>query len=126
MNKMKIVVAVAFATIASAALAAGPGGGGTQPGGNQPGGGGSSANWTFDTFLASSTTASGLIIREGVVMGFDNPTSVTVASTVTEIAEGALAGCTTLTSINLSSTSITEIPESAFSYNLECRLVSRL
>ena len=119
MNKMYIVVAVAFATLASAALAAGPGGGtppgggGTQPGGTQPGGG-SSATWTFDTFLASSTTTSGLIIREGVVIGFDSPTSVTVASTVTEIAEGALAGCTTLTSINLSSTSITEIPESAF------------
>ena len=119
MNKMYIVVAVAFATLASAALAAGPGGGGTppgggtQPGGNQPGGG-SSATWTFDTFLASSTTTSGLIIREGVVIGFDNPTSVTVASTVSDIAEGALAGCTTLTSINLASTSITEIPGSAF------------
>lgn len=120
MCKINLIVAVAFATVASTVLAAGPGGGGTppgggtQPGGNQPGGGGSSATWTFDTFLASSTTTSGLIIREGVVIGFDNPTSVTVASTVTEIAEGALAGCTTLTSINLSSTSITEIPESAF------------
>ena len=119
MNKMNLICAAALATLASAAIAAGPGGGGTppgggtQPGGNQPGGG-SSATWTFDTFLASSTTTSGLIIREGVVIGFDNPTSVTVASTVTEIAEGALAGCTTLTSINLSSTSITEIPESAF------------
>lgn len=120
MNKMNLVVAVAFATLASAVLAAGPGGGGTppgggtQPGGNQPGGGGSSATFTFDSFLASSATASGLIIREGVIIGYDNPTSVTVASTVTDIAEGALAGCTTLTSINLSSTSITEIPESAF------------
>ena len=119
MNKMNLICAAALATLASAAIAAGPGGGGTppgggtQPGGNQPGGG-SSATWTFDTFLASSTTTSGLIIREGVVIGFDNPTSVTVASTVTEIADGALAGCTTLTSINLSSTSITEIPESAF------------
>ena len=119
MNKMNLFVAVAFVTLASAALAAGPGGGGTppgggtQPGGNQPGGG-SSATWTFDTFLASSTTTSGLIIREGVVIGFDNPTSVTVASTVSDIAEGALAGCTTLTSINLASTSITEIPGSAF------------
>lgn len=118
MNKMNLFVAVAFAAVASTVHAAGPGGnqpggGGNQPGGNQPGGG-SSATFTFDSFLASSTTTSGLIIREGVVIGFDSPTSVTVASTVTEIAEGALAGCTTLTSINLSSTSITEIPESAF------------
>ena len=118
MNKMNLFVAVAFAAVASTVHAAGPGGnqpggGGNQPGGNQPGGG-SSATFTFDSFLASSTTTSGLIIREGVVIGFDNPTSVTVASTVSDIAEGALAGCTTLTSINLSSTSITEIPESAF------------
>ena len=119
MNKMNLICTVAFATIASAVVIAGPGGGnqpgggGNQPGGNQPGGG-SSTTWTFDTFLASSTTTSGLIIREGIIIGYDSPTSATVASTVTDIAEGALAGCTTLTSINLSATSITEIPESAF------------
>ena len=118
MNKMNLICAAALATLASAAIAAGPGGnqpggGGNQPGGNQPGGG-SSATFTFDSFLASSTTTSGLIIREGIVIGFDSPTSVTVASTVSDIAEGALAGCTTLTSINLASTSITEIPGSAF------------
>ena len=118
MNKMNLFVAVAFAAVASTVHAAGPGGnqpggGGNQPGGNQPGGG-SSATFTFDSFLASSTTTSGLIIREGIVIGFDSPTSVTVASTVSDIAEGALAGCTTLTSINLASTSITEIPGSAF------------
>ena len=118
MNKMNLICAAALATLASAAIAAGPGGnqpggGGNQPGGNQPGGG-SSATFTFDSFLASSTTTSGLIIREGLVIGFDSPTSVTVASTVSDIAEGALAGCTTLTSINLASTAITEIPGSAF------------
>ena len=118
MNKMNLFVAVAFAAVASTVHAADPGGnqpggGGNQPGGNQPGGG-SSATFTFDSFLASSTTTSGLIIREGIVIGFDSPTSVTVASTVSDIAEGALAGCTTLTSINLASTSITEIPGSAF------------
>ena len=119
MNKMNLICTVAFVTIASAVVIAGPGGGnqpgggGNQPGGNQPGGG-SSATWTFDTFLASSTTTSGLIIREGVITGYASPTSVTVASTVEDIAEGALAGCTTLTSIDLSATSITQIPESAF------------
>lgn len=120
MNKMNLICAVAFATLASASVVAGPGGGGTppggggnQPGGNQPGGG-ASATWTFDTFLASATTTSGLIIREGIIIGYDSPTSATVASTVTDIAEGALAGCTTLTSIDLSAASITEIPESAF------------
>lgn len=100
------------------ALLAGPGGqpgGGTQPGGNQPGGGGASATWTFDSFLASSATTSGIIVREGVVTGYESPTSVTLSSSVTEIAAGALAGCTTLTSIDLSAcSSLTEIPDSAF------------
>ena len=107
MNKMNLFVAVAFAAVASTVHAAGPGGnqpggGGNQPGGNQPGGG-SSATFTFDSFLASSTTTSGLIIREGIVIGFDSPTSVTVASTVSDIAEGALAGCTPRTTTSICS-----------------------
>ena len=120
--KTKIITAFAVSFIASLALAAGPGGGGTppggggnQPGGNQPGGGGSSATFTFDTFLASSTETSGLIIREGTITGYASPTAVTVASSVTDIADGALAGCATLTSIDLSATSITSIPADAFS-----------
>ncbi len=120
--KKRIIVSFTCAMFACMSLAAGPGGGGTSPGGggmtpggggNQPGGG-SSATFTFDTFLASSTATSGLIIREGVIIGYASPASVTVASTVTDIAEGALAGCTTLASIDLSATSITEIPDSAF------------
>ena len=108
-----------LATVASlSALAASPGGqpgGGTQPGGNQPGGGGASATWTFDSFLASSATTNGIIVREGIVTGYESPTSVTLSSSVTDIAAGALAGCTTLTSINLSAcSSLTEIPDSAF------------
>ncbi len=111
-----------FAALASAAalsVLAGPPsgggpGGGSQPGGNQPGSGGSSATWTFDSFIVSSTTTSGLIVREGVITGFASPTDVTAASSVTSIEEGALAGCTTLTSIDLSSTSITEIPSECF------------
>jgi len=122
---MKKCIMFSFVYYISAciALAAGPGGGGmppggggNQPGGNQPGpGGGSSATWTFDTFLASSTTTSGLIIREGTVIGYASPTSPTVASSVTDIAAGALAGCTTLTSIDLSATSVISIPANAFS-----------
>ncbi len=101
------------------ALLAGPGGqppgGGTQPGGNQPGGGGASATWTFDSFLASSATTSGIIVREGVVTGYESPTDAALSSSVTDIAAGALAGCTTLKSIDLSAcSSLTEIPDSAF------------
>ncbi len=120
MNKINLIFATAFAMAACTAAAAGPGGwnqpggGGNQPGGNQPGGGGSSATWTFDTFLASSTTASGLIIRESTITGFASPAAATAASSVTQIAAGALAGCTTITSIDLSATSIAEIPDSAF------------
>ena len=114
--KKRIIVSFACALFVCMSLAAGPGGGGGMTpggGGNQPGGG-SSATFTFDTFLASSTATSGLIIREGVIIGYARPASVAVASAVTDIAEGALAGCTTLTSIDLSATTITEIPESAF------------
>lgn len=118
--KAKTVATLASSLIALASLAGGPGGGGTppggggdQPGGNQPGGG-SSATFTFDTFLASSAATSGLIIREGVITGFASPTAVTVASTVADMAAGALAGCATLTAIDLSSTSITSIPDDAF------------
>lgn len=117
---------MAVATLSFAALAAGPGGGGmqpggpggggSQPGGNQPSGpGGSSATFTFDTFLAASETTYGLIIREGVITGHASPTSATAPSTVTAIADGAFAGCTTLTVIDLSATSITSIPANAFS-----------
>jgi hypothetical protein len=126
---MNLISAVAFSLLAFASFAAGPGGGGmppggggNQPGGNQPGGG-SSGTWTFDTFLASSTTTSGLIIREGIIIGYASPTSPSVASSVTDIVEGALAGCTTLTSIDLSATSITSIPANAFS---GCTVLSKV
>ncbi len=119
MNKYtnKAIIAAIVAALSTCALAGPPSGGpggGSQPGGNQPGSGGSSATWTFDTFIVSSTTTSGIIIRDGVITGFESPTAVTVDSSVTSIEEGALAGCTTLTSIDLSSTSITEIPSDAF------------
>jgi hypothetical protein len=119
--KNHMITSIAVAMLAAAALAEGPGGGmppgggGNQPGGNQPGGGGSSATFTFDTFLASSDVSSGIIVREGVLTGHSSPTSATVPSSVTKIAEGALAGCTTLTLIDLSETSITAIPNDAFS-----------
>ena len=117
MNRNFIGILVSIASLS--AIAAGPGGqppgGGTQPGGNQPGGGGASAIWTFDSFLASSATTGGIIVREGVITGYESPTSVTLSSSVTDIAAGALAGSTTLTSIDLSAcSSLTEIPDSAF------------
>ena len=73
MKTTNVISSFAASLMSIAVFAAGPGGGGTppggggnQPGGNQPGGG-SSGTWTFDTFLASSTTTSGLIIREGAI-----------------------------------------------------------
>lgn len=84
---MKNIILATVVIIASSVtvLAAGPGGGGTQPGGggNQPGGGGnqpggnqpsgpggSSATFTFDTFLEAATTNSnGTITRAGRLDG---------------------------------------------------------
>ena len=107
----------------SIALAAGPGGGtppggGNQPGGNQPSGpGGSSATFTFDTFLEAATTNSnGTITRAGVWTGYTSAiASPSVASSVSRLAPGVCSGCTTLTSVDLSAcASLTEIPDSAF------------
>ena len=119
---------IALATVGilatSIAIAAGPGGGtspgggGNQPGGNQPGGGGSSATFTFDTFLEAATTNSnGTITRAGVWTGYTSSiASPAVASSVASLASGVCSGCTTLTSVDLSScTSLMEIPDSAFS-----------
>ena len=121
-KQLLFIVASAISVVALAAGPGGgggggfnPGGGGGQPGGNQPGSG-SSASFTFDTFLASSSTnSSGVIIRENVVTGYAKPTAATVASGVTAFVDGAFAGCTSLVSIDLTSTSITEVPAGAFS-----------
>ena len=114
----KIVIPIVAILSAATAFGAGPGGGGTPPGGggNQPGGGGSTT-WTFDTFLATSTTNySNCITREGMWTGWTpGITTVTLTSSVSNLAVGVCAGCTTLTSVNLSScTALTEIPDSAF------------
>ena len=110
--KKTIILSSVLAAV-SMLFAQGPGGPGGPGGGNQPGGG-SSGTWTFDTFLASSTATSGIIVREGVVIGYASPTSATLTSTVTAIADGALAGCATLTAIDLSATSINCLPAAAF------------
>ena len=115
MNKT-LSVSIIAAILALTTLAQWPGGGGGGPGGggNQPGGGGS-ASWTFDTFLAASTAASGCILREEVWTGHADPTTVTLTAAVTNIAPGVCSGCTTLKTLDLSATTITAIPDSAFS-----------
>lgn len=102
-NFLTVLLAAAAATT----FAQGPGGG------NQPGGGGG-ATFTFDSFLAETAAPSGILVREGTVVGYERPASATLGSTVADIAEGALAGCATLTDIDLSATAIAEIPDSAF------------
>lgn len=115
---MKMTITFFIALFSGATLfAAGPGGGGTPPGGggNQPGGGGG-ATFTFDTFLASTTTNSTkCLIREGVWTGWASGITVaTLDPSVSTLAAGVCSGCATLTSVNLSNTAITEIPDSAF------------
>jgi len=115
----RTLATLTLSILAAAAFAAGPGGGGMppggggQPGGNQPGGG-ASATFTFDTFLAASDDVSGLLVRENVVIGYASPTAPAVSASVTALADGALAGCATLTAIDLSATAIAAIPEAAF------------
>ena len=107
---------VSFAALAAPPGGGVPGGGGNQPGGNQPGGGGS-AVFTFDTFLASTTTnATRCLIREGVWTGWATGIgAASLASSVTRLAPGVCSGCATLASVDLSAcTTLTEIPDSAF------------
>lgn len=125
---MKSIIFTIATFALGAALAAGPGGsgmqpggpgGGNQPGGNQPSGpgGGASATFTFDTFLASATTnSSKCITREGTWTGWTaGITAATLDSSVGNLACGVCAGCTTLTSVDLSAcANLAEIPNSAF------------
>lgn len=108
---MKRTISFSIGTLFCAALvAAGPGGGGNQPGG------GGGATFTFDTFLAATTTNSTkCLTREGVWIGWANGiTAATLDSSVSALAAGVCAGCTTLASVDLSNAAITEIPDSAF------------
>lgn len=106
----------------SATLAAGPGGGqpgggGNTPGGggNQPGGGGSAA-FTFDTFLAAtSTNSTKCLVREGLWTGWaSGVTAATLGSSISGMVAGVCSGCPTLSSLDLSDAAISEIPDGAF------------
>ena len=97
----------------------GPGSGGTEGpgGGGSSGGGGGGGSFTYDSFISVTTNAN-CLVREGVLFGYTSSLSTSVAPTaaagVTELAHGVFAGNTAITTVNLSNTSIMEIPSDCF------------
>lgn len=95
----------------------GPGGqSGGGPGG-EPGGGGQGGSFTYDSFISVTTNAY-CLVREGTLYGYTSSLTTSVAptssSTVSALADGVFAGNTTITTVNLANTSITEIPPDCF------------
>jgi hypothetical protein len=112
-----VAVGVSCATVYAA-----PGGGqpgGDQPGGGQPGGdqpGGASGSLTYDDFISVTTNAY-CLVRDGTLYGYTESLTTSVAPTsadVTALAHGVFAGNTSITTVNLASTSITEVPSDCF------------
>lgn len=89
----------------------GPGGGGNQPDG--PGGGGGNS-FVFDTFLTDPVVSNGCIVYGSLwVDTEENATQVVVPSTVTEIADGAMAGAAGVQSLDLTAANaVTAVPNS--------------
>lgn len=121
---MKKILTVAAALAFAGAYAAGPGGqsggpggqggpGGDQGGGGAPGGG----SLTYDSFMSVTTNAY-CLVREGTLFAYTSSLTTSVAPAasagVTALAHGVFAGNTAITTVNLSNTSITEVPSDAF------------
>lgn len=91
------------------ALAQGPGGGGFNPGG----GGGS---FSYDSLAVDATNSGAVCRTDG---GFlyrlaSAPAAFTAPATVTAVADGLFAGCTSLKTADFSATTITEVPADCF------------
>ena len=133
--KLKTIFAVLSVLALSCAYvhAAGPGGdssgggpggeSGGGPGGESGGGpggesgGGSGGSFTYDSFISVSTNAN-CLVREGTLYGYTSSLTASVqlssSVTVSTLADGAFAGNTTITVVNLLNTSIAEIPSDCF------------
>jgi len=88
-----------------------PGGGGNQP--DQPGGGGGGGTFVYDTFLTDSTTSGGCIVYGNLMTGYvAGQNTVTIPSSATKIADGALSGNESVTKIDATAaTGLAEMPE---------------
>lgn len=120
MTAKKSLLILCALVLPGATLTAAPafgGGGGMPGGGGTPGGQG--GTFAYDSFISVTTNAS-CLVREGTLYGYTAAltTSVapTAASSVKRLADGVFAGNTAITTVDLSATSVTEIPDSAFAY----------
>lgn len=127
---MKAIVSLGTVLVATLAFAwgggpGGPGGGGPGGGGGgqQPGGGGDQpdppggqggATFTFDTFITDSAVTDGCIVYGELMTGYVvGATAVAIPSTVTKIADGALAGNESVETVSATAaTGLVAVPES--------------
>ena len=112
--KKAAIFALSIAFVLSA-LAQGPGGGGG--GFNPGGGGGSSGAFNYDSIASDTTNADHTVYRTdgGLLYRYVSaPASIAPPATVTALADGLFAGCSTLVTADLFATAITEIPSDCF------------
>ena len=126
----KTALACIAAAMASCigAYGAPPGGGmGGAPGGTPGGGAGGTpggapggcmgGSFAYDSFISVTTNAN-CLVREGVLFGYTSSMTTSVAPTaaagVTALAQGVFAGNTSLKTVNLANTSISEVPSDCF------------
>lgn len=93
-----------------------PGGGASGTPGGAPGGG-MGGSFAYDSFISVTTNAN-CLVREGVLFGYTSSMTTSVAPAaaagVTALAQGVFAGNTSLKTVNLANTSISEVPSDCF------------
>ena len=85
-------------------------------GGEMPDGGGAMGGaFAYDAFISVTTNSDSSVSRNGLVYGYlSSLTDLRPDSTVKMLADGVFAGCATLKTVDLSSSSITAIPSDCF------------
>ena len=117
--KIKTICALSIAAACLAARAQGFSGGtppnGGMPGGGMPGGGMSSGAFKYAGVVSVTTNADWSLARDGTVYGcLSKNTALSSGAAVGGLADGAFAGRTELASVNLSASSITNLPPDCF------------
>ncbi len=99
---------LSVAAISCMSVLAGPPSGGP--------GGGSSGSFTYDSFMSVTTNSDCTLVREGTLFGYTDGlgSSVTGGSSVSALAHGVFAGNADIASVDLSSSTVTEIPSDCF------------
>lgn len=119
--KSNLIVTVMAFSLSVTLFAAGPGG--TPPSGAMPSDGMSSGNmpggaggvFSYDSVISATTNSDGSVSHGGIVVGYpSSSTKFRPDSSITALVDGAFSGNTVIKTVNLKSSSITEIPPDCF------------